>query len=215
MRNLIIALAVVFYALDLLISIAALGVQTIKSSFEDRPEATGSSSKPVENDHILSNQAAGNPSAMNSDKTSESLETRDSSSQINESALLTTFVGSLFLPGQDVMNSEHSQVVRNLVADIENAIPEYRVLIEGHNDNIPIRSSSEVGIENNLQLSCMRAKAAALTIQVEDISSEFIAIKSYGETHLLAPNNTTKGRAINRRVEIRLLPGDAVPVKVA
>jgi chemotaxis protein MotB len=215
MRNLIIALAVVFYALALLILLATLGVQTIRSSFEGRPETTGSSSKLVKNDHILSNQAAGNPSAMNPDKTSESLGTRDSSSQINDSALLTTFSGGLFLPGQDVMNSDHTQVERNLVADIEKAIPEYRVLIEGHTDNIPIRSWSEIGIENNPQLSYMRAKATALTIQAEDISSEFIAIKSYGETHLLAPNNATKGRAINRRVKISLLPGDAAPVKGA
>lgn len=212
MRHLIIVLAVVFYALALLIMLATLGFQ---NPFEDRPEAAGSSSKPTKNEYILGNQAAGNPTAKNPDKTSESLESRDFSSQVSDSELLTIFGGGLFLPDQDVINSEYSQVVRNLVADIEKSIPKIRVLIEEHTNNIPIRNSSEFGIENNLQHSYMRTKTAALTIQAEDISGEFIAIKSYGETHLLAPTNATKGRIKLRRVEISLLPGDAAPVKGA
>jgi len=212
MRNLIIFLSIVFYALALPIMFATLGFQ---NSFEDWPEATGSSSKPTKNGYIHSNQVAGNSIVKNSEKTSESLETGDSSSQINDSELLTTFGGSLFLPDQDVMYSQNLQVVRNQVAGIGRAIPEYRLLIKGHTDNMPIRSSSEIGIANNLQISCMRAKVAALTKQAEGIPPEFIDIKRYGETHLLAPNNASKGGAKNHRVEISLLPGDAAPVKGA
>lgn len=213
MRNLVIVLSVVFYALSLLIMLAALSVQTIKSTFEDQPEVAELSSNPVKNDYILSNQAARNSVANNLDKRIEPSEIEDSSYQANYPVLLTTLGDGVFLPGQDVISSEYSQIVRDLVSAIEKAIPEYRVLIEGHTDNILIRGSNQSNIENNLQLSYMMAEAAALILRTEGISSEFITTKGYGEANPLTSNDTAKGRAKNRRVEIWLVPFDTTPEK--
>lgn len=43
-------------------------------------------------------------------------------------------------------------------------------------------------------------------IETSDIDPTCFAVQGYGQNHPIADNDTTEGRARNRRVEIRLMP---------
>ena len=99
------------------------------------------------------------------------------------------------------------KVVKESVQEIL-ASPDYRVTIEGHTDNIPIRLSAGKRYRDNMDLSFLRAKAIAGILAEQGVPLENISVIGYGETHPIASNNTGEGRAKNRRVEIKLTPKD-------
>lgn len=74
--------------------------------------------------------------------------------------------------------------------------PEYSVLIEGHTDYI--------GDErNNERLGKRRAEAVKNYLsKTWQIDTDRLITRSYGEDQPIAPNETTEGRAKNRRAEV-------------
>ncbi|GAK56900.1 outer membrane protein [Candidatus Vecturithrix granuli] len=74
--------------------------------------------------------------------------------------------------------------------------PEYSVLIEGHTDYI----GNE---QNNERLGKRRAEAVKnYLIKTWQIDADRLITRSYGEKQPIAPNETTEGRAKNRRAEV-------------
>ncbi|MDH4155206.1 MAG: OmpA family protein, partial [Nitrospira sp.] len=71
--------------------------------------------------------------------------------------------------------------------------------IEGHTD-------SDGSNEYNQSLSESRAQSVRQILLDGGIPSERIEIKGYGESKPIADNDTSAGKAQNRRVEIVLLP---------
>lgn len=129
----------------------------------------------------------------------------------SEEPLLLTILGDgIFLPGQGDIDDRHFRAIQVLIPAIENVIPEYHVLIEGYTDNIPVRKSNDNGIKNNIELSFLRANAAAIVLEEGGIPRKFIATKGYGEADPIASNKTPEGRAKNRRIEIILVPSDYI-----
>jgi len=80
---------------------------------------------------------------------------------------------------------------------------EGRILIAGHTDDVPIET---LEFPSNWVLSAARAAAVAHTMtQVGGIAPERVEIRAYGDNRPLDTNETTEGRANNRRVEIIVL----------
>ncbi|MBK1653682.1 flagellar motor protein MotB [Allochromatium vinosum] len=80
---------------------------------------------------------------------------------------------------------------------------EGRILIAGHTDDVPIET---LEFPSNWVLSAARAAAVAHTLtQVGGIVPERVEIRAYGDNRPLDTNETTEGRANNRRVEIIVL----------
>jgi len=77
------------------------------------------------------------------------------------------------------------------------------VEIEGHTDNVG-------GLEYNDKLSQARADAVRNYLVKKGIAEERVKAVGYGYSRPRASNNTEKGKAENRRIEIRLRgqPGD-------
>jgi len=74
--------------------------------------------------------------------------------------------------------------------------PDWKVVIEGHTDNIG-------SAEYNLDLSSRRAQAVRdVLITQLHVSSTQLEAKGYGLTRPVEPNATVQGRAHNRRVEV-------------
>ena len=74
--------------------------------------------------------------------------------------------------------------------------------IEGHTDNVPIRSAK---YENNNVLSMYRALSVADYIREHTkIKAEYLKSSGRGEYVPIADNSTPEGRARNRRVEIKI-----------
>ncbi len=95
--------------------------------------------------------------------------------------------------------------VLSLIAESLNAYPERAISIEGHTDNIPIGKNSIY--ESNWDLSGARALAALNFFQQNNqVSPNRLQLVGYGEYHPVSNNETSEGRALNRRIEIKMLP---------
>ncbi|MCD6439789.1 MAG: OmpA family protein [Halomonas sp.] len=76
------------------------------------------------------------------------------------------------------------------------------VSIEGHTDNVPIRTSR---FRSNWDLSALRASSVAnVLVATEELTAERLMIQGFADTRPLASNDTPEGRANNRRVELRI-----------
>lgn len=76
--------------------------------------------------------------------------------------------------------------------------PELQVEIEGHTDNIGSEKS-------NVRLSEKRANAVRNYLVARGVAASRLAIVGYGESRPIADNKTASGRAMNRRIQFRIL----------
>ena len=91
-----------------------------------------------------------------------------------------------------------------LMARIAEALQEVpgRVLITGHTDSVPIRT---VRFPSNWHLSQARAEAVAKVIAGDGVDPSRLTAEGRADTEPMAPNDTSEGRARNRRVEVILI----------
>ena len=81
--------------------------------------------------------------------------------------------------------------------------PDRRILIEGHTDNRPIRSSYRNVFASNWELSSARALSVLHYVEGKfGPEPDRLAAVGYGEYMPVADNDTSEGRAANRRVVI-------------
>ena len=74
------------------------------------------------------------------------------------------------------------------------------VEIDGHTDSIPYPRYRD----GNLHLSLLRAQNTRnYLVKTFGLEEARLGVKGYGETRPLASNGTEKGRAQNRRIEIK------------
>jgi chemotaxis protein MotB len=77
------------------------------------------------------------------------------------------------------------------------------VRVEGHTDNVPIRSGT---FKSNWDLSTARATEIVKSlIDRYNFEPALLSAAGYGEYHPIAPNSTAAGRAQNRRVDLVVL----------
>ncbi len=84
------------------------------------------------------------------------------------------------------------------LVDLMTDFPFLRVEIEGHTDD-------QGSDDYNLKLSDARAKAVVDYLLKKKVEKERLSWKGYGESRPLAPNDGEANRAINRRVEFRVI----------
>jgi len=89
------------------------------------------------------------------------------------------------------------------VWDVLANYPDRRILIEGHADNRPIRSSYQSVYRSNWELSSARALSVLHYVENKfQPEPDRLAAVGYGEYMPVADNGTSEGRAANRRVVI-------------
>lgn len=82
--------------------------------------------------------------------------------------------------------------------------PENRIIVEGHTDNVPIRSAR---FRDNWQLSTERALAVLrYLLREKGLNAMRFSAAGYGEWNPVVPNDTDANRALNRRVDIVVVP---------
>ena len=78
-----------------------------------------------------------------------------------------------------------------------------RFQIEGHTDNMPIKSSR---FPSNWELSATRALTVLHLLVDAGVPSQNLSAAGFGEFQPRASNDTPQGRQFNRRIEIVMLP---------
>jgi chemotaxis protein MotB len=84
----------------------------------------------------------------------------------------------------------------------------FELRVEGHTDNVPIHNSH---FKSNWELSTARAtEVVSLLIEERGIDPQLISAAGYSQYRPTASNDTTQGRAANRRVDL-VVVGHAQP----
>ncbi len=90
------------------------------------------------------------------------------------------------------------------ISVILNNFPEYKIIVEGHTDNVPISTSK---FRDNWQLSTERALSVLnYILRDKRLNHARFSAAGYGEYNPIVPNDTPANRALNRRVDIVVVP---------
>lgn len=130
--------------------------------------------------------------------------------KIKEGAVSVSLPGAiLFDSGQTILRSQCKAMLKKMASIIITEAPNEMVRIEGHTDNDPISKQKEK-YKSNWELSTARA-AAVLHFFVEEcgIPPTRVYIAGFGQYQPIAENNSTTGKAKNRRVEFVIIPKDS------
>jgi len=77
--------------------------------------------------------------------------------------------------------------------------------VNGFTDNEPIGPALQrEGVTSNLELSQKRAESVMAFLISQGVKPDLVEAHGYGEEQPIASNDTAKGRAENRRVELML-----------
>lgn len=122
----------------------------------------------------------------------------DAIAAIGAGRRVTLDASLLFDVGKSVLKPVATNTLRDLAMEI-NAIPNARVVLEGHTDS----DGSEA---YNQALSEARAESVKqFLIESGGVESAVVHALGYGETHPIAPNDTPLNKARNRRVEALII----------
>ena len=109
----------------------------------------------------------------------------------------------LFRSGSFSVNKAAKDVLGK-VAKVINDKPELEFMVEGHTDNVPIKVE---GTQDNWDLSVRRATAIVRILQKDfGVAPERMTAAGRGEYIPVADNDSSTGRAKNRRTRIVVLP---------
>jgi chemotaxis protein MotB len=104
----------------------------------------------------------------------------------------------LFDSGQAELAGKGDELIERVVTLLQTA-PNHRVVIEGHTDDVPIRSER---YPSNWELSTGRAATVARRLIARGIAPARLSATGHADTRPLVSNEDAQGRARNRRVEL-------------
>jgi len=80
-----------------------------------------------------------------------------------------------------------------------------KILVNGYTDNVPIGPGlKSQGITSNQELSQKRAETVMQFLVSQGVNPSLVSAQGFGEAEPVASNDTSEGRAQNRRVELTL-----------
>jgi len=105
-----------------------------------------------------------------------------------------------FASGSDRLLPDFTVILEELVR-MANDIPGREIRIEGHTDNVPIRTAR---FPSNWELSAARAVAVLRYLYTSGVDPARLSAVGYGEFRPIASNETDAGRRENRRIVVYL-----------
>ncbi|MGG0411761.1 flagellar motor protein MotB [Peribacillus simplex] len=125
----------------------------------------------------------------------------------DEGMLISIRENVLFESGVAEVRSENRKIAKEISDLLVMDLPR-NISVSGHTDNIPIKNYQ---YESNWDLSVMRSvNFMKLLLENRELDPEMFSAKGHGEFKPVASNETKKGRAKNRRVEILIVPRTAI-----
>ena len=116
--------------------------------------------------------------------------------RVGEGIKITFASGIMFDVDRAVLKDQYKGEISELAA-ILNKYEDTNILLEGHTDS----TGTE---EYNLELSKKRSQSVANYLATQNVNPTRFTIMGYGEGQPIASNETSEGRAQNRRVEVAI-----------
>ncbi|MBP1971212.1 chemotaxis protein MotB [Virgibacillus natechei] len=102
-----------------------------------------------------------------------------------------------------VVNREGEEIAHE-IADLLHTDPPRQIVISGHADDRPMNNEE---FESNWELSVQRAvNFMGIILENDELDPARYSAKGYGEHQPILPNTSEENRALNRRVEVLVLP---------
>ena len=117
----------------------------------------------------------------------------------NERLLINLASSYLFGSGEDQLKPAGADTLKQVGAILKD-FPEYKVAVDGHTDDRPIRSGLKKKFPTNKELSEARTANAAKALTEDGLGA--VTTHGFADTKPVAPNTTEAGRAKNLRVEV-------------
>lgn len=115
----------------------------------------------------------------------------------------------LFASGESELKPEGLKIIKR-VGDILKTVTDKQVRVEGHTDNVQIGAKIKKKYATNWELSTARAtNVVRYLIEKVGVDRRLISAAGFAENKPVATNDTQEGKALNRRIDIVLLPMDA------
>jgi chemotaxis protein MotB len=114
----------------------------------------------------------------------------------------------LFQTGEAEVNADGRRVL-DRIGQVLNSVKDKDIRIEGFTDDRPISGELRNKYPSNWELSTARATAVARYLQDNAaVDPKRLVVTGFGEYRPIVPNDTSENRALNRRIEIVLVPRD-------
>lgn len=110
----------------------------------------------------------------------------------------------LFDSGSADLNAQGREVLTKVSEELKDL--SYQTVVSGHTDNVPISGRLSSVYPTNWDLAGARAARVVNLLEASGVSSQKLVAVSFGEHQPVASNEDAEGRALNRRIEIRLRP---------
>jgi len=110
----------------------------------------------------------------------------------------------LFDSGSAALDKRGKEVLSRVATELKKS--SHQVLVIGHTDNKPIRTTLSKQYPSNWELAGARAASVVRLFASSGLQSKRMRAVSVADSQPVASNKTEEGRAKNRRIEIRLRP---------
>jgi chemotaxis protein MotB len=122
-----------------------------------------------------------------------------------QNAIKVTINNELMFPSGGWQMPASAQQTISKIVPILAPMQQTKILVNGYTDNVPIGPElMREGITSNLVLSQKRADNVIQFMISQGVNPKLVSAQGLGEADPVASNDTPKGRAQNRRVELTL-----------
>ena len=108
----------------------------------------------------------------------------------------------LFASGSAGLSKDGKGAVEEVAAVLA-SIPDRKFQVEGHTDNVPIKTAQ---FPSNWELASSRALTVLKTMVEAGMPADRVSAASFGDSKPTAANDTPDNKALNRRIEIVVVP---------
>lgn len=132
------------------------------------------------------------------------LDDEDINVQVDKGVVYVSISDKLLFSSGSYNVTSRAREVLGKVAKVVNNKPDFEFMVEGHTDNVPIKTNC---IRDNWDLSVLRATAVVRILQ-EEFGVDATRMTAAGRSQYvpITDNTSASGRANNRRTRIIVLP---------
>ena len=130
--------------------------------------------------------------------------------QLREGVRVAVSDEVLFDSGSASLDRQGQQVIRKISGQL--ASMDHVIEVQGHTDDLAISGRLAAVYPSNWELAAARAAAVVRLMEEEGVASDRLTLTSFASNRPVTENDSAEGRAMNRRIEIRLRPQGPAPV---